>query len=136
MTTSFCACDTRETHPASECVPSWQSRDETFVEDIRAVAVALGLGGHARPYSAHAVVHREILPAVQRVREDVLSIHYPTQVWTDSEIDEDGERQTALYDDNDELVYAPDVRTVCSGCDIRNEVPWPCPTARAVGADE
>jgi hypothetical protein len=35
-----------------------------FTEDIRALAVALGLGGHARPYSAHAVIHREILPAL------------------------------------------------------------------------
>lgn len=37
---------------------------DTAVEDVRAIAVALGLGGHARPYSAHEVVRREILPAL------------------------------------------------------------------------
>lgn len=73
------------------------------------------------------------------MRAAVLAIHHPTQLWTDSTIDVDdltGERvetQDALYDDAGALVYAPDVRTVCDGCDIRNNIPWPCPTARAVG---
>lgn len=38
--------------------------NETATEDVRAIVVALGLGGHARPYSAHDVVRREILPEV------------------------------------------------------------------------
>lgn len=41
--------------------------NDAATEDVRAIAVALGLGGHARPYSAHEVVRREILPAVQRL---------------------------------------------------------------------
>ena len=59
-----CTCDTREPHPVSECVLPGQTNDEIFTEDVRAIAEALGLGSHARPYSAHAVVHREILPAL------------------------------------------------------------------------
>jgi hypothetical protein len=38
---------------------------EASTEDVRAIAVALGLGDHARPYSAHEVVRREILPAIR-----------------------------------------------------------------------
>ena len=60
-----CACDSLEWHPVSECIPPGQTNDETFTEDVRALAVALGLGDHARPYSAHAVVHRELLPAIR-----------------------------------------------------------------------
>jgi hypothetical protein len=82
------------------------------------------------------------MDAIEQIRGDVLVIHKPAQLWTEAEvlIDEvTGERvetQEALYDDAGELVHAPDVRTVCEGCDPRNDVPWPCPTARAVGVSE
>lgn len=33
--------------------------------DLAEVLAALGLGGHARPYSAHEVVQRDILPRVR-----------------------------------------------------------------------
>jgi hypothetical protein len=36
-------------------------------EDVRQILVALGLGDHARPYSAHEVVQREILPRIHEV---------------------------------------------------------------------
>jgi hypothetical protein len=37
-------------------------------DDIRAIMLALDISDHARPYSTHAVVHREILPAIRRLR--------------------------------------------------------------------
>lgn len=97
----------------------------------------------------HAIGHVELISEAltaaedrgrQSARDAVLAIHRPTEVWTDSTVDVDDstgettETQNALYDDAGGLVYAPDVHTVCEGCDIRNGVPWPCPTARAVGA--
>lgn len=39
--------------------------------DIAAILRALGLGDHARPVSAHAVVLDEILPAIKRQREEL-----------------------------------------------------------------
>ena len=70
MSVGSCVCDTTEQHPVSECLVPGQSDDETRTDDVRAIAVALGLGGHARPYSAHAVVHREILPAIRNLMAD------------------------------------------------------------------
>lgn len=43
---------------------------DAATEDVRSVAVALGLGGHARPYSAHEVVRREVLPALAQAKRD------------------------------------------------------------------
>ena len=68
-TIGTCTCDTRETHPASECVVPGESSEETFARDVRDLLAALGLGVHARPYSAHAVVHREILPALRGLHD-------------------------------------------------------------------
>jgi hypothetical protein len=65
---NYCTCDTREPHPASECTTPGVSANEIFADDVRALLVALGIGTHARPYSAHAVVHREILPAIATLR--------------------------------------------------------------------
>ena len=45
---------------------SWKER-EVALEDLRAILRALGLGGHARPISAHQVVHEEILPKIHRL---------------------------------------------------------------------
>lgn len=45
-------------------------------DDLRAILEALGLGTHARPYSPHEVVHRDILPAIQRLRWPMTS--FPT----------------------------------------------------------
>ena len=39
--------------------------EDKFQEDIREILVVLGLGDHARPYSCHEVVQREILPAIR-----------------------------------------------------------------------
>jgi hypothetical protein len=69
-----CACDTTELHPVSECVRPGTPSDEVVHEDVRAMVKALGLGEHARPYSAHAVVHREVLPALERLRDFAVSM--------------------------------------------------------------
>ena len=61
---SHCMCDTTEQHPASECIPPWKTPTDVQQDDLRALLVALGLGDHARSYSAHAVIHRDILPAL------------------------------------------------------------------------
>lgn len=38
---------------------------EVFHDDIVEILHAMRIGDHARPYSAHEVVHREILPALR-----------------------------------------------------------------------
>jgi hypothetical protein len=47
--------------------------NDTAIEDVREIAVALGIGGHARPYSAHEVVQKEILPTIEKLRRDLLN---------------------------------------------------------------
>lgn len=39
-----------------------------FLEDVRALLLALGIGDHSRPISAHQVVHDEIIPAIENLR--------------------------------------------------------------------
>lgn len=47
------------------------ARAEAFIErqavhaDLVAILAALGIGDHARPYSSHEVVQREVLPAIR-----------------------------------------------------------------------
>lgn len=50
--------------------------DQTWVaiEDVGAILRALGLGDHARPHSAHAVVHEEIIPEIDRLRAELAEI--------------------------------------------------------------
>lgn len=69
MSTGRCLCDTLEDHPASECIPSWRTPTEVQQEDVRLILDALGLPTSARPYSPHAVVHRDILPAIDDLRD-------------------------------------------------------------------
>lgn len=69
MTVGNCACDTREAHPASECTVPGQSNDEVYLRDVMQLCAALGLGLHARPYSAHAVIHREVLPTIRGLHD-------------------------------------------------------------------
>lgn len=38
--------------------------------DLVAIMAALGISDYARPYSSHAVVHREVLPAIKQLRHD------------------------------------------------------------------
>jgi hypothetical protein len=64
-----CACDIREPHPASECTVPGQPSDEVFLRDVMDLCAALGIGIHARPYSAHAVIHREVLPAIKGLHD-------------------------------------------------------------------
>lgn len=45
------------------CQPG-RTTNDIMHEDLRLILVALGLGDHARTYSPHEVVHREILPAI------------------------------------------------------------------------
>lgn len=45
-----------------------EERDSVH-SDLLEIMAALGIGDHARPYSAHEVVHREIIPAIQRLRD-------------------------------------------------------------------
>lgn len=42
----------------------------TMQDDIGAILEALGLGDHARTYSPHEVVQREILPAIRELTGD------------------------------------------------------------------
>lgn len=115
----------RKDHGYSETANNFSA----FVGDL---TEALDKAGALRPLHLDA----------EDMRAGVLAVHKPTQVWTDSTINIDDlsgamtETQDALYDDDGEVVYAPDVRTVCQGCDIRNNIPWPCLTARAVGVAE
>lgn len=41
---------------------------EVVLDDLRRILEALGLGDHARPYSANQVVQREVLPAIYKLR--------------------------------------------------------------------
>jgi hypothetical protein len=38
---------------------------EQMSDDLAAILRALGVGDHARPYSPHEVVHRDVLPAIE-----------------------------------------------------------------------
>lgn len=77
--------------------------------------------------------YRETVAELERVRAAVLNIHKAVPTWTDSIYDETGVQieQSALYDDDGNLVYAPNYRLHCQNCRVDTE--WPCPTARAVG---
>jgi hypothetical protein len=48
-------------------------------EDLRQILLALGLGDHARTYSSHEVVQREILPAIRQLH---LRQHCTRPHWT------------------------------------------------------
>ena len=74
MSIGTCACDTTERHPVSECTRPGVTTDEVAADDVRALLDALGLGTHARPYSAHAVIHRDVLPALAGLREVAVSM--------------------------------------------------------------
>lgn len=47
-----------------------RSSTEVYQNDIRDLLLALGLSPHARPYSPHEVMWREILPAVRKLVRD------------------------------------------------------------------
>lgn len=69
MSVGSCTCDTAERHPVSECVRPGATSEGVMQDDVRALLIALGLGAHARPYSAHAVIHRDVLPAIAMLHE-------------------------------------------------------------------
>ena len=43
-------------------------------DDLRAILDALGISTHARPYSPHEVVQREVLPAITALRAKVARV--------------------------------------------------------------
>lgn len=45
---------------------------DTVYTDLVAIMDELGIGNHARPYSSHEVIHREVIPTIRRLRR-----HYP-----------------------------------------------------------
>lgn len=45
---------------------SRQTNEDVAHDDFAAILRALGLGDHARPIGRHAIVHEEILPAIER----------------------------------------------------------------------
>lgn len=47
------------------CISQWNAEREAIHADIVEILDALGLGDHARPYSTHEVVQREILPRIR-----------------------------------------------------------------------
>lgn len=42
------------------------TNEELFQEDVLLILEVLGLGTHARPYSTHEVILREIIPAIKK----------------------------------------------------------------------
>lgn len=66
-------------------VPAAQVKDERelVIEDLRAILRALGLSDGARPYSAHEVVQRDILPAIRRLRSGEIPIEVDRQYWVE-----------------------------------------------------
>lgn len=47
-----------------------RAQQDDVHRDLVAILGALGLGDHARPYSSHEVVHHEVLPAIQRLKQE------------------------------------------------------------------
>jgi hypothetical protein len=78
-------------------------------------------------------------PAVLALIRGVIERHAPTECWLHATIeaadvndlsDLESAPQTVhvLYDDNDQPIgEPPDLRTVCEGCGVPREIPWPCP---------
>lgn len=60
-----------EVEARAEVVRADSHEKDLIFEDLSAILRALGLGDHARPISAHDVVQREILPAIQGLRKIV-----------------------------------------------------------------
>lgn len=56
------------TNPDPRC-PECGGHEDAPHDDLREILLALGISDCARPYSSHAVVHREVLPAIKRLRE-------------------------------------------------------------------
>ena len=69
MNVGTCTCDTTEQHPVSECVAPGQTTEDVQQSDLRSLLLALGLSSHARPYSPHAVIHRDVLPAIRSLQQ-------------------------------------------------------------------
>lgn len=66
----LCICNVQEPHPPSECVRPGTDPYDVVHDDITWILKALGLGTHARTYSSHSLVHREILPAIAKLRAE------------------------------------------------------------------
>jgi hypothetical protein len=56
--------------PYNEVLRVAEAERQIIFEDLQAILRELGLSDSARPYSAHEVVQREILPAIRRLRRD------------------------------------------------------------------
>lgn len=56
-------------HPAGADSEPPVSDHDLIQADLREIMDALGLSTHARPYSPHEVVQREVLPAIKTLRD-------------------------------------------------------------------
>jgi len=56
------------TTSVAQIIDTLRAEREMIHEDLCAILRELGLSDGARPYSAHDVVHRDILPAIRRLR--------------------------------------------------------------------
>lgn len=48
-------------------IRDYEQQLDAVHNDLVSVLAALGIGDHARPYSSHEVVVREVLPAIERL---------------------------------------------------------------------
>ena len=117
--------------------------------DLVAILAALGIGDHARPYSSHDVVQREILPAIAAARpthaERLLhrqALDHISKV----EAERDEARRVisavgALHT-REWAGHGPDKGedggAYCAHCSSwrQDYVPWPCPTVAALAGDQ
>jgi hypothetical protein len=95
-----CICTMREPHPPSECVKPGTDPADVVHDDLVRILEALDLGTHGRPYSSHSVVHREVLPAIAKLRGEA-SPHVARQV---ADLTAEVERLTRALRDKVEAV--------------------------------
>jgi len=64
--------------PPTPATDRLRAEQDAVHADLIAILTALGIGAHARPYSGHEVVQREVLPAIRRLTETRLCDCPPT----------------------------------------------------------
>jgi len=93
--------------PPTPATDRLRAEQDAVHADLIAVLAALGIGAHARPYSGHEVVQREVLPAIRRLTETRLCDCPPTPAT-------DGLREALFYTapNGDEVFRFADPRIV------------------------
>ena len=93
--------------PPTPATDRLRAEQDAVHADLIAILTALGIGAHARPYSGHEVVQREVLPAIRRLTETRLCDCPPTPAT-------DGLREALFYTapNGDEVFRFADPRIV------------------------